>query len=565
MNNSSKDIKDNNSNYINSITQSPKDVKAKINNKNFNKLEDKAYDYNKFVISNKYQLIKLLGSGSFGEVHLAIDLQIKKALCLKFELNYNNKIQQLNTEYNVLKLLNCKGIKGFPKVLSYERENKNYSFMTMELLGPSLADLFAYNHNKFSIITVALIGIQILDRLESLHEINFIHRDLKPENFLMGLNELSNIVYMIDLGLSKSYKNTNSTTHHIPYKENNSLVGTIRYASINNHLGIESSRRDDLESLLYMLIYFAQGKLPWQKLDLLEEDDKELKRIADKKLKTPIEVLCNSLPQQFVMMLQYCKNLKFEDRPDYIMLKNLLNEVLISSINFDNIEVFIPIINEDSINIFGINSSNSKKETSNCNNKEYLSFLNNVNINKKKGNNIVSIGVKNYYKFLYSEFIRSIDNNNCNYSNSKNIFSSIDYNPNELYLTSESNLVFVNKELNFIFDWQIDPKLIESKHSLFGNKNLVINNRIQEEKSESSESNCSNNSNNNILNNNNYKVLTKEKLNKKNYSIIENNSLKNKQMLSINKSYKTINSYKYDEISCNLTSDKEISKNSSID
>lgn len=162
----------------------------------------------------------------------------------------------------------------------------------MDFLGPTISDLFLFQGKAFSLCTTLLIGIQMLLRIEYVHENGFIHRDIKPENFLVGLEENSNTIYIIDFGLSKRYRDK-SSGQHIQYRENRHLVGTARYASINAHLGIEQSRRDDLESIGYVLAYFLLGRLPWQsKLDKIKQPNK----IMDKKLVTPPEVLCKSLP-----------------------------------------------------------------------------------------------------------------------------------------------------------------------------------------------------------------------------------------------------------------------------
>lgn len=136
--------------------------------------------------------------------------------------------------------------------------------MVMDLLGPSLEDLFQKCNRRFDLRTVVRVGQQIVSRLEYMHSRKFMHRDIKPENFLMGTHQHCMRVFVIDFGLSKKYILKNG--EHLPYRDNKSLTGTPRYASINSHLGIEQSRRDDLESVIYMLIYFLKGSLPWQNL-----------------------------------------------------------------------------------------------------------------------------------------------------------------------------------------------------------------------------------------------------------------------------------------------------------
>ena len=136
------------------------------------------------------------------------------------------------------------------------------------------------------------MAIQMLTRIETCHKYSYLHRDIKPENFLIGSGEVSNIIYLIDYGLCKKYRNP-KTNNHISYKENRNLTGTARYVSINTHLGVEQSRRDDLESIAYVLIYFLKGNLPWK--GIKGGGDKYTK-IMEKKLQIPSEVLCKGLP-----------------------------------------------------------------------------------------------------------------------------------------------------------------------------------------------------------------------------------------------------------------------------
>lgn len=180
--------------------------------------------------------------------------------------------------------------------------------MVMDLLGPSLEDLFQKCGRKFDLKTTIRIGIQIITRLEFIHSKKFIHRDIKPENFLIGTHQNCDKVFVIDFGLSKKYIQKNG--EHIPYKDNKSLTGTPRYASINSHLGIEQSRRDDLESVVYMLIYFLKGSLPWQNLKNDPNYDR-YEKILEKKLSVSIEALTQNLPEEFYLLVEYTRNLHF--------------------------------------------------------------------------------------------------------------------------------------------------------------------------------------------------------------------------------------------------------------
>ena len=287
----------------------------------------------------------MLGFGAFGEIHLAYDTSLKVLRAIKFEIA-THKNPQLKHEHSILEQLNkpdnnnpisSDGIIGIPKVYLFDRMENKYNYMVMDFLGPSLSDLFQFKEKSFSIETVLMLGIQMLTRIEFIHEKGFIHRDIKPENFVIGLNERSNIVHIIDFGLSKRYKDKN-TGQHIPYRENRHLVGTVRYASINAHLGIEQSRRDDIESIGYVLAYFYLGRLPWQ--SKMDKGKPPVNKIMEKKLITPPEILCKKMPMEFSYYFHYCKNLKFEDRPDYTTLKCLFADLLASRINIEDEFIF---------------------------------------------------------------------------------------------------------------------------------------------------------------------------------------------------------------------------------
>ena len=317
-----------------------------------NKKEKKLYTNDKFILNGIYRIIKMIGCGAFGEIHLAYDVNMKALRAIKFEMA-NHKNPQLKHEYSVLEQLNKHDFNnnsqpnnmvgsdtftGVPKVYYFDRLEHKYNFMVMEFLGPSLGDLFQLKERNFGMETVLMLAIQILTRIEYIHEKGFLHRDIKPENFVIGLNDKSNLVYLIDYGLSKRYKDKNSG-QHIPYRENKQLVGTVRYASINAHLGIEQSRRDDLEGIGYVLVYFYLGRLPWQ--NKTDKGKPLTQKITEKKLTTPPELLCKKMPREFSYYFHYCKNLKFEDRPDYNSLKGMFAELLSSRMKINNIKELV--------------------------------------------------------------------------------------------------------------------------------------------------------------------------------------------------------------------------------
>ncbi|KAL8191928.1 hypothetical protein R6Q57_028659 [Mikania cordata] len=275
------------------------------------------------VVGGKFKLGRKIGSGSFGELYLGVNIQTGEEVAVKLEPT-KTKHPQLHYESKVYMLL--QGGTGVPSLKWFGVEGE-YNVMVIDLLGPSLEDLFNYCNRKFSLKTVLMLADQLINRVEYMHARSFLHRDLKPDNFLMGLGRKANQVYIIDFGLAKKYRDL-QTHRHIPYRENKNLTGTARYASVNTHLGVEQSRRDDLESLGYVLMYFLRGSLPWQGLRAGTKKQK-YDRISEKKMLTPIEVLCKSYPSEFISYFHYCRSLKFEDKPDYSYLKRLFRDLFI--------------------------------------------------------------------------------------------------------------------------------------------------------------------------------------------------------------------------------------------
>lgn len=265
---------------------------------------------------NDYLIIEQIGSGSFGEVYLA---QYKSGGYVAVKVEERKKAERVYNEYKIYKHLHSKDFNvGLPKTYDY-LESSDYNIMVMQLLGPSLEDLFNKQGRKFQLPTVYLIAIQLITLLEKLHKAGYIHRDIKPNNFLIGRDENITQLYMMDFGLSKKYLVNDK---HMKFRDKRSLIGTARYASVNMHMGFEPSRRDDLESVGYMLIYFLKGSLPWQGIKK-KKKSKQLEAIGDCKICTSLDSLCEDIPNCYKEYLKYCRKLKFHENPNYDYLRNL--------------------------------------------------------------------------------------------------------------------------------------------------------------------------------------------------------------------------------------------------
>ena len=386
-----------------------KKSKSKEKESKKNKLKKSGFNNEQFIINGNYNLIKILGYGTFGEIMLAYDNNSRQLRAIKFEI-MNAKNAQLKHEYQIYEQLNIieenkksnkkgkdlyqdmdainkitlnyidkvnnKAI-GIPRVYYFDKIEAKFNYMVMDFLGPSIGDLFQLMQKKFSLSTVCMCGMQMICRLEYIHEKGYIHRDIKPENFVIGINDDSNTIYIIDFGLGQRYKDK-KTGAHTPYRENRQMIGTVRYASINTQIGIEQSRRDDVEAVGYVLVYLALGRLPWQRAGK-EKGKGHLAKVLEKKLITPPEILCKKLPRQFSFIFQYIRKLKFEERPDYNMMKCLLADLLLSEMNLTKTTAFtfdwFKQINKLEISNHEIeqkknNSSNKSDNVGNIDNKQ---------------------------------------------------------------------------------------------------------------------------------------------------------------------------------------------------
>ena len=290
-------------NYINYNESDEEDEIRKIKNK---------------IFFNKYHCIKKLGEGSFGMIFKGE--YNNEFYALKFESRKKGK-NLLENEAAIMSYLKGPNI---PYIKSYGYSGE-YNILIMQLLGKSLEDIFK-EIKTFSIKSICIIVIQLLNVLEYIHNRHIIHRDIKPDNFVMGLDDLSQFVYIIDFGLAKKYRSS-STLIHYPMINKKKLTGTARYASINALKGYEQSRRDDLESLGYVIIYLLKGNLPWQGLHAKNKDER-YKKILEKKIECSSYDLCFGFPNEFERYVEYTKNLEYIEEPKYEMLRNLFMKIM---------------------------------------------------------------------------------------------------------------------------------------------------------------------------------------------------------------------------------------------
>ena len=268
------------------------------------------------IIDNKFHLKSKISSGSFGEVYCAIDLEKKDYIAIKLDkAKESNKVSTLTREAKFIQKL--KKVKGIPKLIASGVFNQRV-YLALPLLGRDLA-YFLKKSATFTLKTTTMIALQVLDLLENMHSKSVLHRDIKPENIILGRGKELKTLYLIDFGISKIFRDPEG--RHLKFRKKKDFIGTSRYASIASHKGEELSRKDDLESLGYMLVFLMKGYLPWQKISFTEEN--KIKSIGRMKETMSNDDLCSNMPEEFISYFEYVKHLGFYERPDYQYLRRL--------------------------------------------------------------------------------------------------------------------------------------------------------------------------------------------------------------------------------------------------
>jgi len=280
--------------------------------------------------TGRYLLGPKIGAGGFGEVFVASDAVTGGKVAVKLEpASSPAKCLAREVEaYTQLGAWPSQETERFPALLWYGTQG-DARVVVMELLGPSLQNLFQFCGCRFSLKTTLSLADQMLDAVEKVHAAGLVHRDLKPGNFCIGSGAKSNTVQLIDFGLVGRWQHPR-TKEHVWYRKTNGWTGTPPYLSLNAHCRVDQTRRDDLESLGYIMIHLLQGSLPW--LKLRAEGLKALHRvIMYQKYSTSVESLCQDLPGEFATYLSYCRSLAFSDQPDYSYVRSLFQGLYLRS------------------------------------------------------------------------------------------------------------------------------------------------------------------------------------------------------------------------------------------
>lgn len=389
------------------------------------------------IILNKYKLKEQIGEGSFGMIYKAE--YNSNLFAVKFEKKRPNKRSLLESESKIMTYLKGPGI---PKIYLYTIYN-DYNVMIMELLGKNLNSLLnKTKEKKLSVKTICMLGIEMIKILQFIHDKHIIHRDIKPDNFSMDY-ESGKVLYLLDFGLAKQYRSS-KTYEHYPMKKNKKLTGTARYASINALRGYDQSRRDDLESVGYVLMYLLRGHLPWQGIDAKTKEEKYSKILYKKEI-TPPEELCSGYQEEFVSYLKYIRNLEYEEDPKYEYLIELFTKIVKTNL-LDQIDYRYDWIvakeirqkeQEDRKKSLESNGTDEKNNSKNRINISSLNTLNNTSLGFKE------IGLE------VQKDIEKIDNQNININISINITNNnnnININNNNKSKESKKNNKNIKRE-----------------------------------------------------------------------------------------------------------------------
>ena len=451
-------------------------------------------DFSNKIIFGKYKIFKRIGIGIYSNVFSGIIINNLEQIAFKIQ-EKRELFGQLEKE--AFFLLHLKGV-GIPKIISYGFSG-NYRVLIEELLGKTLEQLFQENKNKSKIIRLKdmlMAAIQIIDRFEFIHSKDIIHLDIKPNNFLVG-NPDSSIIYVIDFGFAKKYRSSR-TGKHISFSKRKTFAGNLKYSSINTMKGIEPSRRDDLESLGYMLIYLYNQELPWDKIK--SKTKEELTRsIYDMKKKFSIKAINQDIPEGMEDYMNYVKSLKFEEDPDYNYLKIILENMLqkineVNDLNFSWINesfrnklntTYSKLFTKRKVSLFSKLLKNFNSKTgSKSDNEDYI-LNNNFRFSYKKEDNFRYSYKKEDSNFMNHKFPLTdksikeksskfkIENKNNDFN--KKIITKSNFINQKYKPSNRVNNENISKKIHF----QKIGKIIDKSKTIFDKSNNGINNEIK--------------------------------------------------------------------------------------
>ena len=543
-------------------------------------LSDSFLEENKLIFK-KYKPIKKIGKGAFGNIYSAVRIKDKSVFAMKTE-KIKVGIKDLETEAYYLFIL--KGF-GIPKIVSYGH-SKKYNILIETLLDKSLNDIFIKKDKKCNITDLCLIGLQLMDRIEWIHSKNIIYRDIKPENFLIGIKD-PNVIYIIDFGLCKKYRSSKTGKHILP-KLTGKFSGNIKFSSPNVLKGKESSRRDDLISIGYLLIYLFKKELPWDYSSNENSNCLNYYEILYLKDTNANGKLFRNIPPELVEYINYTRNLKFEQDPDYPYLRSLFNKIIFNlNISYKNIT--FSWINYMNIGLQSITRNNSRRKSSpqyrllkeikenrskrlksevlgdiqykkelevfNTHLKKYLPEKNQTNVNSERNYFDLSNENSNIYDIKKKESDNSIRNNILKIDEKKLSNKSVEKketNLNSLYLnhpifsasnSKKINIYKVNDKIRYPFmsKRQIRINLLKNKNNIINQKKAILNSQIMKEYRNNNVNYLFMNNNSNRKNNN----IKERRIDNKYVKNIYNDNLISQKLFNNNINENNINKTNY--------------------
>lgn len=267
-----------------------------------------------------YNVVTCLGSGAYGRIYKGIDELSKEEVAIKISQINSSQSLKISNEECIMKRF--ENIPGFLKSRYYGVDG-DVTILVLEIGGSNLEVLMKRSGGQLSLKSVLMIADQIIERLQYIHKLGYVHRDIKPSNLLIGCGKTSNIIHVIDFGLSKKYINSSGSI--LKFNEHQPFIGTPNFASSNTHHGCCPSPRDDIESLFYTIIYLFKGNLPWM------GSDKDINEIANMKKNISSKDLCSGLPPEFEINFQLVRELKYEQIPDYSKIRSAFRSVFIQN------------------------------------------------------------------------------------------------------------------------------------------------------------------------------------------------------------------------------------------